>query len=58
MNLTARADAVAALRARYMPELLKVEDFEAFESIVASNGKSLLAGMMAACLAGFDESLR
>lgn len=58
MNLTTRADAVAALRAHYMPELLKVEDFEAFESIVASNGKSLLAGMMAACLAGFDESLR
>lgn len=58
MNLTTRADAVAALRAHYMPELLKVEDFEAFESIVASNGKSLLAGMMAACLVGFDESLR
>lgn len=58
MNLTARADAVAAFRAHYMPELLKVEDFEAFESIVASNGKSLLAGVMAACLAGFDESLR
>ena len=58
MNLTTRADAVAALRAHYMPELLKVEDLEAFESIVASNGKSLLAGVMAACLAGFDESLR
>ena len=58
MNHTTRADAVAALRAHYMPELLKVEDFEAFESLVASDGKSLLAGMMAACLAGFDESLR
>ena len=58
MNLTTRADAVAALRAHYMPELLKIEDFEAFESIVASGGKSLLAGTMAACLAGFDESLR
>ena len=58
MNLTTRADAVAALRAHYMPELTRTEDFEAFESIVASNGKSLLAGTMAACLAGFDESLR
>lgn len=35
MNLTTRADAVEALRAHYMPELLKVEDLEAFESIAA-----------------------
>ncbi len=41
-----------------MPELLKMEDFEAFESLVASDGKSLIAGMMAACLAEFDDSLR
>lgn len=58
MNLTTRSEAVAALCAHYMPELLNVEDFEAFESAVASDGKSLLAGMMAACLAEFDESLR
>lgn len=58
MNLTTRAGAVAALCAHYMPELMKVEDFEAFESLAASDGKSLLAGMVAACLAGFDESLR
>lgn len=58
MNLTTRAEAARALCAHYMPELLKMEDFEAFESLVFSDGKSLLAGMMSACLAGFDESLR
>lgn len=58
MNLTTRAEAARALCAHYMPELLKMEDFEAFESLVASDGKSLIAGMMAACLAEFDDSLR
>ena len=58
MNLTTRAAAVAALCAHYMPELLKVEDFEASESTIASDGKSLLAGVMTACLAEFDDSLR
>ena len=58
MNLTTRAGVVAALCAHYMPELMKVEDFEAFESLVASDGKSLLAGMMSACLSEFDGSLR
>lgn len=58
MNLTTRAEAARALSAHYMPELLATEDLEAFESLVASDGKSLLSGAMAACLAGFDESLR
>lgn len=58
MNLTTRAAAVAALRAHYMPELMGLEDFESFEALVASGGKSLLAGMAASCLEDFDESLR
>ena len=58
MNLTTRSAAAAALCAHYMPELARVEDLGAFESAVASDGKSLLAGTMAACLAGFDGSLR
>ena len=58
MNLTTRAAAVAALRAHYMPELMGLEDFESFEALVASGGKSLLAGMVASCLEDFDESLR
>ena len=58
MNLTTRADAARALCAHFMPELLRLEDFESFESLAATEGKSLLAGMMAACLEEFDESLR
>lgn len=58
MNLAARAEAAQALCAHCMPELLKMEDFEALESLVSSDGKSLLAGMMAACLAEFGDSLR
>lgn len=58
MNLTTRAAAARALCAHYMPELQGAEDFEAFESLVVSDGKSLLAGMMEACLADFDGSLR
>ena len=58
MNLTTRAEAVRALCAHYMPELARIEDFESFESLVASDGKSLLAVMVAACLAEFDGSLR
>lgn len=58
MNLTTRSGAERALRAHYMTELLGTEDFEKFESTVASDGKSLLAGAMSACLAEFDGSLR
>lgn len=58
MNLTTRPEPARALCAHFMPELLKTEDFEGFESLVASGGKSLLAQALAACLAEFDESLR
>ncbi len=58
MNLTTRRDAVTALCAHYMPELMGVEDFESFESTVAFDGKSLLAATVSACLEEFDGSLR
>lgn len=57
MNSTTRAEAVAALRVRLMPELVAAEDFQKFESAVASEGKSLLAAMMSECLERFDASL-
>lgn len=58
MNSTTRAEAVTALCGHLMPELIAVEDFQKFESAVASEGKSLLAAMMSECLERFDASLR
>lgn len=58
MNSTTRMEAVSALCGHLMPELAAAEDFRKFESAVASEGKSLLAAMMSACLERFDASLR
>lgn len=58
MDHTTRADTARALRAHFMPELSRTEDFEAFESAVAAGGKALLATMAGECLEEFDESLR